>query len=113
MAGGINWLHLTDWHIGQSHEWLWPRMREQFYNDLSVLAEKAGPWDLVLFSGDFTQKGAAHEFEEVNRELSKLWDHLENLGSRPLLVDVCGNHDVHRPSETSAVARQVRRWHAP
>ena len=68
MESGLNWLHLTDWHVGQSHEWLWPRMREQFFDDLSILADTAGPWDVVFFSGDFTQRGSATEFEEVGTQ---------------------------------------------
>lgn len=111
MASGINWLHLTDWHVGQSHEWLWPRMREQFLEDLSILADTAGPWDVVLFSGDFVQRGASEEFGRVGEELERLWAHLAKLGSHPVLIFVPGNHDLSRPEKTAAIARQSLRWH--
>lgn len=88
-------------------------MREQFFEDLAALSDSAGPWDLVFFSGDFTQKGAKEEFELVGIELLKLWEHLEKLGSRPILIAVPGNHDLQRPDELSALARQAQRWHDP
>jgi Calcineurin-like phosphoesterase len=113
MARGINWLRITDWHVGQSHQWLWPRMREQFHQDLALLSESAGPWDIVFFSGDFTQKGTVEEFEQVGTELSKLWEHLERLGSHPILIAVPGNHDLQRPTDTSAVVHHSRHWYEP
>jgi tetratricopeptide (TPR) repeat protein len=111
MARGINWLHITDWHVGQSHEWLWPGMREQFFEDLAVLSEAAGPWDIVFFSGDFTQTGSKEEFELVGSELIKLWDHLAKLGSHPILIGVPGNHDLRRPDPLSPLAWQSQGWH--
>ncbi len=113
MIRGINWLHITDWHVGQSHQWLWPRMREQFFGDLTLLSETAGPWDIVFFSGDLTQKGTVEEFEEVGSELLKLWEHLGSLGSHPILIAVPGNHDLQRPTDTSAIVHHSRNWHEP
>ncbi len=107
----ITFLHLTDVHFGQSHGWLWPTMRQQFYEDLTALSRRTGPWDVVLFSGDFVQKGTKLEFDAAKKELIDLWSVLKEIGPPPLLVCVPGNHDLERPSNTDPVTRQSLRWH--
>src|SRR4029077_1505839 len=85
----FGWLHLTDLHFGMSgQKWLWPNMREEFFSDLEKLHPKSGPWDLVLFTGDFVQKGGSDEFEGLNELLGRLWDHMRGLGSDPYLLGV-------------------------
>jgi len=65
----VSWLHLTDLHRGMKEQrWLWPGVRGIFFDDLKKLHEKCGPWDLVLFTGDLTQRGSAEEFQKVNPE---------------------------------------------
>jgi len=111
MSECISWLHLTDLHLGQPNGWFWPVMRQQFYEDLAALAERAGPWDLVFFSGDFVQQGTQEEFQKVRGELERLWQHLAGLGSKPLLFAVPGNHDLLRPGETAPIAGPSKHWH--
>ena len=113
MGEKVSWLHLTDLHYGQSHEWLWPGMRQQFKDDLKSWADQTGPWDVVFFSGDFVQKGSKSEYEKLAGELVKLWEYLDSLGSRPVFVGVPGNHDLERPGDIDPLSRQYHRLHQP
>ncbi|TAK24803.1 MAG: hypothetical protein EPO40_23845 [Myxococcaceae bacterium] len=110
-SAAISWLHLTDLHQGMSHSrWLWPNVREEFFADLGRLHEQTGPWDLVLFTGDLTQRGTEAEFDALTGTLDRLWRHLATLGSTPVLLPVPGNHDLARPSPTASTVRALRHW---
>ena len=98
--GRFNWLHLTDLHWGlKKQEHLWPEIREKFFEDLTDLHAKCGPWQAVLFSGDLVQQGLKEEFEQLEqRVLGPLWETLQHLGSGDaVLLAVPGNHDLERP----------------
>ncbi len=96
----FTWLHLTDLHAGmKNQDWLWPDIKEKFFEDLKKLIEKSGPADLVLFTGDLTQKGSAEEFEQVDSILNELWKVLQESGSEPVFLAVPGNHDLLRPAD--------------
>lgn len=99
----FSWLHLTDFHCGmQQQNWLWPRMREKFLQeDLPRLHDKSGPWDLVIFTGDLTNRGTREEFQKVDELLDQLWDKFQDLGSIPKLLAVPGNHDLVRPENNN------------
>lgn len=108
----FGWLHLTDLHQGLANQrWLWPSVKEQFFRDLEALHSKSGPWDVVLFTGDLTQRGSPEEFEKLSETLDKLMERIGRLGSRPALITVPGNHDLARPKVNSAV-RSLRGWDA-
>ena len=63
----LSWLHLTDLHRGLAdEEHLWPGVENDFYEDIETLHRNCGPWDLVLFTGDLTQRGTAAEFASLN-----------------------------------------------
>jgi hypothetical protein len=94
----FSWLHFTDLHQGlESQGWLWPGVRDVLFADLEQLHRRCGPWDLVLFSGDLTQRGRVEEFNKFNATLTQLYSHLRALGSTPSLLAVPGNHDLMRP----------------
>lgn len=96
----FNWLHLTDLHCGQTGErHLWPEIRHHFFEDLDKLHDKCGPWQAVLFSGDFVQKGALGEFGWLEQDvLGPLWNRFTELHDiPPVLLAVPGNHDLQRP----------------
>lgn len=96
----LSWLHLTDLHQGmRDQDWLWPTMRGELFEDLAKVHKHAGPWDLVLFTGDLTQRGSPDEFKRLEYTLRELWAHFETLGSHPLLLAVPGNHDLVRPAD--------------
>ncbi|MEE4358318.1 MAG: metallophosphoesterase, partial [Desulfococcaceae bacterium] len=96
----FTWLHLTDLHAGMKNQgWLWPDIKEKFFEDLKKLTDKSGPVDLVLFTGDLTQKGSAEEFEKVDSILTELWKVLKESGSEPVFLAVPGNHDLLRPAD--------------
>jgi len=75
-----------------------PTIKDKFFDDLAYLYEKTQPWDLVVFTGDLTQKGEAEEFKKLDGFLEELWKKLDKLGVQPLpsLVAVPGNHDLVR-----------------
>lgn len=63
----LTWLHLTDLHQGMAGErWLWPNIREAFYQQLPRILEQIGALDPILFTGDLTQKGGVEEFISLN-----------------------------------------------
>jgi hypothetical protein len=107
----IRWLHLTDLHQGmEAQRSLMPGVRKQLSDDLKRLSDVAGPWDLVLFTGDLTQTGAASEFDALTVTLERLWEQLASIGSRPVLLAVPGNHDLRRPPP-SPMGWALRHWH--
>jgi|GEM_PF-2772925 len=110
-VSSFNWLHLTDLHYGMKEQaWLWPGVREIFWEDLKRLHDKCGPWDLVLFTGDLTQRGGQEEFQQVDELIQKLWSHLNDLGSRPELLVVPGNHDLVRPNQEEPAVILLQQW---
>jgi tetratricopeptide (TPR) repeat protein len=112
MRTTVNWLHLSDIHLGlKGQGWLWPKLKQDFYDDLRRLASRVGPWDLVLFTGDITQRGAKEEYESATRELDELWKLFADLRCAPVFVAVPGNHDLVRPDSSSPVPRALKQWH--
>lgn len=96
----FRFLHLTDLHLGmvdQAH--LWPNVEEQFLADLERLSQRVGPWNLVLFTGDLTQRGSKAKFDEVEKQFQKLWARFKEWGFTPELLVVPGNHDLLRPAD--------------
>ena len=108
----IAWLHLTDLHFGQGGlRWLWPDVRDEFENDLELLAEKTGLWDLVLFTGDLTQQGTPAQYDALTVELESLWSLFAQIGCDPVLLAVPGNHDLMWPTPVPPTVRALRQWH--
>jgi len=77
----ITVLHGSDLHFGKPH---FPEMAEA----LLARAEEIGP-DLVVFSGDFTQRAKVEEYRAARAYLDRF---AERVGA-PLVVTP-GNHDV-------------------
>lgn len=106
----FSWLHLTDLHVGMANQdWLWPTLKTLLLEDLEKMHSVAGDWDLVIFSGDLTQRGSRAEFDKLDTILSDLWGHFHKLGFSPSLFTIPGNHDVARPRLDSTV-RTLKRW---
>jgi predicted MPP superfamily phosphohydrolase len=109
----LRFLHLTDWHVGMVEQgWLWPNVREVFFDDLARLHERLGGIDAVFFTGDLTQRGSAAEFDELDQGLAAIWRRLAELGSVPALLAVPGNHDLVRPPPKNAVVKALGAWQA-
>jgi len=110
MAGPrpIRWLHLSDLHLGCRGEDLWWQVQEVLEKSVSDMAQRLGPPDLLLLSGDLTNTGDPKEFKRVDRLLDAL---LGWLQADPLIVAVPGNHDLQRPQGLAAVAlRPLERY---
>ena len=109
----FNWLHITDLHHGMSGQgWLLPGVKHRFFDDLKYLHPKCGPWDLILFTGDLSQKGTSKEFTAVDELLAELLVKLRELqpGHDPVLLAVPGNHDLTRPADTDEALALVESW---
>jgi|GEM_PF-6633341 len=92
----------------------WPLVQYKLFEDLERLHESAGPWDLVIFTGDFVQSGSQDQFDLARGVLQGLWEHLEALGSDPQLVLVPGNHDLARPGPLDPAALTLQKsWDTP
>jgi predicted MPP superfamily phosphohydrolase len=111
MSINFTWLHLTDFHQGMDEQsWLWPGVKLRFFEDLEKLHDKSGPWDLVLFTGDLTQRGSAEEFQKLTKVLDQLWEQFDKLGFSPKLLAVPGNHDLVRPKRITPPVKLLRQW---
>ncbi|WP_437977740.1 TIR domain-containing protein [Sorangium sp. So ce295] len=109
----FGWLHLSDLHQGlEGQGWLWPNVREVFLEDLAKLHRLCGPWDIVLFTGDLTQRAGDQEFTRLTKTLDGIWEHLRDLGSDPILLAVPGNHDLVRPNPKNPAVRVMGNWNS-
>jgi len=107
----FTWLHLSDLHVGMmDQDWLWPTLKHSLYTDLEELLRHIDTLDLVIFSGDLTQRGTPDEFERLSLILCELWRKLKNYGFAPQLIHLPGNHDVQRATSLSPELRVLRRW---
>jgi tetratricopeptide (TPR) repeat protein/predicted MPP superfamily phosphohydrolase len=107
----FTWLHLSDLHVGmQSQDWLWPTLKTALFQDLNNIHSRTGDWDVVIFSGDLTQRGAREEFEKLDTILHDLWKQFRQSGFSPSLLVLPGNHDVKRPKELSPGLRVLKKW---
>ncbi|NEP52805.1 MAG: hypothetical protein F6K65_29985, partial [Moorea sp. SIO3C2] len=96
----LRWLHLTDLHLGMDGQGdPWPNVRKIFFEDLEYLCEKVGPIDLVMFTGDITQRGKEREFQDVDKLLTEFWNKFGQMGFEPKFLAVPGNHDLVRPND--------------
>jgi 3',5'-cyclic AMP phosphodiesterase CpdA len=74
----VTLVHASDLHFGKPHD---AGAAEDFLEATALVAP-----DLVVVSGDFTQRAKAHEFEAARR-------YLDRLAPTPVVVTP-GNHDV-------------------
>ncbi|WP_095143484.1 metallophosphoesterase [Pseudomonas sp. Irchel s3b6] len=111
MSSRFSWLHLSDLHIGmKSHKWMWQNVKHQVYDDFRYLQSEHGKWDVVIFSGDLTQKGDAEEFASLTKTLQEMWGVFGEAGFQPYLFCVPGNHDLVRPDALDPVKLALDNW---
>ncbi|NET80739.1 MAG: hypothetical protein F6J94_01725 [Moorea sp. SIO1F2] len=108
----LRWLHLTDLHMGmKGSKTLWPNVEEIFFKDLEYLDETVGPIDLVMFTGDLTQRGSESEFQQLDKLLDKFWKKFGEMECEPKFLAVPGNHDLVRPDQSDSVLINLQdRW---
>ena len=110
----LRWLHLSDLHLGCRGEALWRLVQQELEPSVREMAGRLGSPDLILLSGDLTNRGAKKEFELVDRFLDRLlgWLGKEGGEAEPLLLAVPGNHDLVRPDGVKAILyRPLDRYH--
>ena len=107
----FNVIHLSDLHMGMTgQKWMWPTFKTIFFNDLRQQYDKTGSWDLVIFSGDLTQRSSPQEYVALTTALTELWAVFNSLGCSPKLFVVPGNHDLQRPPKIDAHALALGAW---
>ena len=107
----LRWLHISDLHAGQdTQNWLWPGLQTTFFDDLDRLIPAMGGLDLVIFSGDLTQRGSQGDFDTLKRMLERIWAKFEELHCKPQLFMVPGNHDLVRPDESDPITVAMQAW---
>lgn len=107
----FNVIHLSDLHMGMDgQKWMWPTFKTIFFQDLREQYKRTGPWDLVIFSGDLTQKSSPEEYALLTTALDELWVLFNSLGCTPKLFVVPGNHDLRRPSKTDPCTVALGAW---
>lgn len=103
-GSSISLLHISDFHAGQEGaSVLWGQIKEQFRADVVNHTRKNGNLDLVIFSGDLTQRGSVEEFLSVKNELNQLWAFFNSHNQNPKLFLIPGNHDLVRPKSDALV----------
>jgi 3',5'-cyclic AMP phosphodiesterase CpdA len=98
----FNWLHLSDLHWNMDgQDILWPNVQDKFYESLTEIYDRCGPWNAVLFTGDLVQRGVPEQFVKLQEKvLDPLFAHIERLQpERPVFLAVPGNHDLEWPKE--------------
>lgn len=104
----FTWLHISDFHAGMAGaSGLWPQVKSKFFSDVKSFCEDQGSVDVVIFSGDITQRAAKKEFSKVKVLLTELWEVFDKVGCTPLLFLVPGNHDLKRPRPDHALVLAV------
>lgn len=107
----FGWLHISDFHAGMNgSNNKWEQIRTKFHQDISRHIERHGNIDLVVFSGDLTQKGTNEEYAAVLSELKILWGKFRDLSQNPALFLVPGNHDLTRPKAGSPILLAIAQW---
>lgn len=107
----LRWLHISDLHAGQdTQDWLWPTLQTNFFDDLDRIIPSMGGVDLVIFSGDLTQRGTPVNFDTLERLLSRMWEQFDKFGCKPSLFIVPGNHDLVRPDPYDPITAALRSW---
>lgn len=108
----INWLHLSDLHYGlNQQEWLWPIIKDKFFEDIKIITEQIGGIDIVIFTGDIVQSGETRQFDDASRELYSLFEHLAKFGSTPHFIAAPGNHDLLRADEYLPTVVALDNWY--
>lgn len=111
MSSRFSWLHLSDLHVGmKSHKWMWQNVKHKVYDDFRFLQSEHGKWDVVIFSGDLTQKGDAAEFSSLTNTLQEIWEVFGEADFQPKLFCVPGNHDLVRPHALDPVKLALDNW---
>ncbi|MCP4660452.1 MAG: hypothetical protein GY856_34045, partial [bacterium] len=104
----VRWLHISDLHLGCRGSELWWQVREDFKRSVRETATRLGPPDLLLISGDLTNRGGTSELKSATSFLEALLEWLREAGGpEPLIIPVPGNHDLIRPKDMEALSYLV------
>lgn len=106
---------MSDIHVGMdAQSRVWPRASAILLDDLETAHRKAGGFDCLIFSGDLVQKGSRAEYERFDEILGGILGRLADLGQRPPIVTVPGNHDLARPPATNPATMALSQfWREP
>lgn len=107
----FRWLHLSDIHVGVGgQDELWPRFKTNLLDDIDRTLKRDGAIDLIIFSGDLAQRGAAEEFARFDMIMDEILDRIAQRQARPMVITVPGNHDLVRPAALSPEAMALKQF---
>ncbi|UUR07140.1 metallophosphoesterase family protein [Sphingomonas glaciei] len=107
----FRWLHLSDLHVGMKEQSsLWPNVKSALLADLQSLLKRTGTIDVIIFSGDMTNRGKPDEFAILQNILTEIRDVAKLYGPSPQFLFVPGNHDLQRPRKSAAPHLVLKRW---
>lgn len=104
MDDTVTLLHLSDLQFGRNHRFgnlqfgdpnaKFDTLTTRVRDDLLILQGEGVRPDLLIVSGDLAETGATKEFDDAEKFLCDLIDHLKLPRSRVVIVP--GNHDINR-----------------
>jgi len=98
----VQWLHISDLHLGCEGRGLWWQTENDFERSVREVVREIGTPDFIFLTGDMTNSGTEDQFKLVDGFLDKLLNWiaesvLPNKQADPVLLAVPGNHDFVRP----------------
>jgi predicted phosphodiesterase len=97
MMGGLSWLHLSDWHQGNTEfdrTVVYKRLIEDIKNRTRTISQDLDEIDFIVFTGDVSYSGKQEEYERVRREFLDGVLEASGVEANKLYI-IPGNHDVN------------------
>lgn len=98
----ITWLHISDFHLRESHAWSQDAVLSAMRSDIARRQKCGLTIDFILASGDLAFSGKKAEYDLVRSFFEELSDLTGVLCERIFCIP--GNHDVDRKRQTMAFA---------
>ncbi|ACY14767.1 SUMF1/EgtB/PvdO family nonheme iron enzyme [Haliangium ochraceum] len=101
LEAAVRWLHISDLHAGASQAAESHELFDALGREVRAMAQRLGPPDIILLTGDVAYSGKPEEYERATSVLDRLRGWLGEIHPgmpAPLLLAVPGNHDVCWPT---------------
>ena len=95
--GGLNWLHLSDWHQGNTEfdrTAVYERLIEDIENRTRTISPELDEIDFIVFTGDVSNSGKQEEYDRVKRDFLDRLLKAAGINANKLYI-VPGNHDIN------------------
>lgn len=95
--GGLNWIHLSDWHQGNTEfdrTVVHNRLIENIENRTRTISSDLDEIDFIVFTGDVSNSGKQEEYERARRDFFDGLLEAAGVNANKLYI-IPGNHDVN------------------